>query len=71
MIMRSNKQITTLAPTWLVMGVLIAGMMRTPAFAQTSQVDNPIGRYAGYPILSAFFAEKVGFNSPSSARFGQ
>jgi hypothetical protein len=39
--MRSNKQITTLAPTWLVMGVLIAGMMRTPAVAQTSQVDNP------------------------------
>lgn len=35
------------------------------------QITTPIGRYAGCPILSAFFAEGVGFNSPSSARFGQ
>jgi hypothetical protein len=47
MIMRSNKRITTLAQTWLVMGVLTAGMMRTPAFAQTSQVDN-----ADWPLRS-------------------
>ena len=40
-IMRTKKRIATLAQTWLVMGVLIAGMMRATAFGQTSQVDNP------------------------------
>jgi len=38
--MRSNKRIATLTQTLLVMGVLAAAMMRAPAFAQTSQVDN-------------------------------
>jgi hypothetical protein len=40
MIMRSNKGIATLAQISLVMSVFTAGMMRAPAFAQTSQVDN-------------------------------
>jgi hypothetical protein len=38
-IMRSNKRIATLAQTLRVMGVLTAGMMRAPAFGQTSQVE--------------------------------
>ena len=40
MIMRSNKRIATLAQMSLVIGVFTAGMMRAPAFAQISQVDN-------------------------------
>ena len=40
MIIRSTGRIATLALTSPVMGVLTAGMMRAPAFGQTSQVDN-------------------------------
>ncbi len=40
MIMRSNKGIATLAQISLVMGVFTVGMMRAPAFAQTSQVGS-------------------------------
>jgi len=39
--MRSNMRIARLTQTSLVMGVLTFGMMRAPALAQTSQVDNP------------------------------
>jgi hypothetical protein len=46
--MRSNKRIATLAQTSLLMGVLAAGMMRAPAFAQSSRVDN-----ADWPLLSS------------------
>ncbi len=46
--MRSVQQIATLAQTLLFMGVLIAGMMRSPAFGQTSQVDN-----ADWPLRSS------------------
>ena len=42
MIMRSNKRITTLAQTWLVVCVLTAGIDENAAFAQTSQVDNVV-----------------------------
>jgi len=42
MIMRSNKRITTLAQTWLVVCVLTAGIDEDAAFAQTSQVDNVV-----------------------------
>jgi hypothetical protein len=45
--MRSKKRIA-LAQTWLVMGVLTAGMMRATAFGQTSQVDN-----ADWPLRSS------------------
>ena len=48
MIMRSNKGIATLAQISLVMGVFTVGMMRAPAFAQTSQVDN-----ADWPLRSS------------------
>jgi hypothetical protein len=46
--MRSKKRIATLAQTWLVMGVLTAGMMRAAAFGQTSQVEN-----ADWPLRSS------------------
>jgi hypothetical protein len=46
--MRSTERIATLALTSLVMGVLTAGMMRAPAFGQTSQVDN-----ADWPLRSS------------------
>ena len=39
--MSSNMRIARLTQTSLVMGVLAFGMMRAPALAQTSQVDNP------------------------------
>jgi hypothetical protein len=39
--MSSNMRIARLTQTSLVMGVLTFGMMRAPALAQTSQVDNP------------------------------
>jgi hypothetical protein len=45
--MRSKKRIATLAQTWLVMGVLTAGMIRATAFGQTSQVEN-----ADWPLRS-------------------
>jgi hypothetical protein len=46
--MRSNKRIAILVQTWLVMGVLIGGTMRTTAFGQTSQVEN-----ADWPLRSS------------------
>jgi hypothetical protein len=46
--MRSNKRIAELAQTSLVMGVPAAGMMRAPAFAQSSRVDN-----ADWPLRSS------------------
>jgi uncharacterized protein YndB with AHSA1/START domain len=46
--MRSAERIATLALTSLVIGVLTAGMMRAPAFGQTSQVDN-----ADWPLRSS------------------
>jgi len=48
MIMRSNKGIATLAQISLVMRVFTVGVMRAPAFAQTSQVDN-----ADWPLRSS------------------
>jgi len=39
--MRANMRIARLTQTSLVLGVLTFGMMRAPALAQTSQVDNP------------------------------
>jgi uncharacterized protein YndB with AHSA1/START domain len=48
MIMRSTERIAALALTSLVMGVLTAGMMRAPAFGQTSQLDN-----ADWPLRSS------------------
>jgi hypothetical protein len=48
--MRSNMRIATLTQTSVVLGVLTFGMMRAPALAQTSQVDNP-----DWPLRSSEF----------------
>jgi hypothetical protein len=48
MIMRSTERIATVALASLAMGVLTAGMMRAPAFGQTSQLDN-----ADWPLRSS------------------
>ena len=53
---RSNKGIGALPQISLVIGVFTAGMMRAPAFAQTSQVDN-----ADWPLRHAGGAVEIGY----------
>jgi hypothetical protein len=61
MIMRSNKEIATLAQISLVMGVFTAGTMSAPAFAHTSQVDN-----ADWPLRPSEIHEPAG-HTPADA----
>ena len=59
--MRSNMRIARLTQTSLVLGVLTFGMMRAPALAQTSQVDNP-----DWPLRSAEIHWPIG-HTPADA----